>query len=120
CFPAFGVRRSGSVLRDPLAFAQLCVLGADAALAIHMVRRGYDRVAIVVLGLSCMGMAAARSRTAVAAWVLVAGFAVLHAFAIRWSRRNVPMVTIASVTLAVCLVVAVPHVTSGRQDPVLP
>ena len=119
-FTALGVRRSGSLMLDPVSFGQLCVIGAAAALTVHMVSRGVRPAALGVLGATVAGLAVSRSRTAVAAYVVVAVFACLHSFAVRWGRRTVPGFAAASAVLAVVLVIAVPRASSVRQQPTEP
>lgn len=119
-FTSLGVRRSGSLSLDPQAFGQLCVIGAAAALAVHMIRRGRDRPALVVSILAVAGMAVARSRTSVAAYVVVAGVAALRAVAVGWGRRTVPVLGALSAAVAVVLIVAVPHGSGLREEATRP
>lgn len=119
-FTTLGMRRSGSLVLDPLTLGQICVVGAGAALAVHMIRRGMEGRAAGVLAVCVLGMVAARSRTAIAAFVAVACLGTLYAVTVRWGRRTVPLLAAASIGLALVAVVAAPRLGSARQDPERP
>ena len=65
-------------------------------------------------------MVASRSRTALAAYVVVAVLGTLYSVAVRWGARTVPVLALSSLVMGLVLVVVAPRLIGIRQDPVRP